>query len=167
MWIISKIMEYSNLLPILGTIIIINWAGIMKPKRYLFDFDDLISQSFVGGLHLALWDKLSTHWGPDKITAILQMTISNAFSWKKMLEFWLKFHWSLFLRIQLTIFQLFGADQATSHYLNQWWLDYQCIYASLGLNEFNFVTVDQTLIKYAILWQQMLWCNLATENQVW
>ena len=27
--------------------------------------------------------------------------------------------------------------QATSHYLNQWWLDYRCIYASLGLNELN------------------------------
>ena len=26
-------------------------------------------------------------------------------------------------------------DQATSHYLNQWWLDYRRIYASLGLNE--------------------------------
>ena len=25
----------------------------------------------------------------------------------------------------------------TSHYLNQWWLDYWCIYASLGLNEFT------------------------------
>ena len=44
------------------------------------------------------------------------------------------------LRVQLTIFQHWfsewlGADQATSHYLNQWWLDYRCIYTSLGLNE--------------------------------
>ena len=29
----------------------------------------------------------------------------------------------------------FGSDQATSHYLNQWWLVYWCIYASLGLND--------------------------------
>ena len=28
-----------------------------------------------------------------------------------------------------------GAEQATSHYLNQWWLVYCRIYASLGLNE--------------------------------
>ena len=28
-----------------------------------------------------------------------------------------------------------GAVQATSHYLNQWWLFYRHIYASLGLNE--------------------------------
>ena len=27
------------------------------------------------------------------------------------------------------------ADQATSHYLKQWWLGYRRIYASLGLNE--------------------------------
>ena len=32
-----------------------------------------------------------------------QTTFSNVFSWMKMYEFWLKFHWSLFLRVQLTI----------------------------------------------------------------
>ena len=58
----------------------------------------------------------------------------------KLFEFWLKFEWSLFLRVQLTIFQLWfrlwlDAVQATSHYLNQWWLVYWCIYASLGLDE--------------------------------
>ena len=46
-----------------------------------------------------------THWGRDKIDAVLQTTFSNAISWMKMLEFWLKFHWSLFLKVQLTIFQ--------------------------------------------------------------
>ena len=80
-----------------------------------------------------------THWGRDKMAAI-----SHAFSWMKMFEFRLKFHWSLFLRFQLTIFQHWlrlwlGADHATSHYLNQWWLDYRriYIYASLGLNELS------------------------------
>ena len=38
----------------------------------------------------------------------------------------IKFHWSLFPRVQLTIFQHWftqwlGTDHATSHYLNQWW----------------------------------------------
>ena len=41
-----------------------------------------------------------THWGRDKMDAISQTTLSNAFLWMKMLEFWLKFHWSLFLRFQ-------------------------------------------------------------------
>ena len=81
-----------------------------------------------------------THWGRDKMAAISQTTLSNAFSWMKISEFRLKFHWRLFLMVQLTIFQHWfrwwlGADQATSHYLNQWWLDHWRIYASLGLNE--------------------------------
>ena len=35
-----------------------------------------------------------THWGRDKMDAISQTTLSNAFSWMKMLEFRLTFHWS-------------------------------------------------------------------------
>ena len=46
-----------------------------------------------------------THWGRDNMAAIFQTTFSNRFSWKKMYEFWLTFHWSLFLGVQLTIFQ--------------------------------------------------------------
>ena len=54
------------------------------------------------------WSSLKlplTHWGRDKMAAIFQTTFSNAFSWMKIYEFWLRFHWSVFLRIQLTIFQ--------------------------------------------------------------
>ena len=40
-----------------------------------------------------------THWGRDQIDAIFQTTFSNAFSWMKMCEFRLRFHWSLFLRV--------------------------------------------------------------------
>ena len=84
-----------------------------------------------------------THWGRDKRTPFRSQTIiSNAFYWMKMFEFRLKFHWSLFPSVQLTIFlQWFrwwlGAGQMTCHYLNQWWLVYRRIYASLGLNELN------------------------------
>ena len=46
-----------------------------------------------------------THWGRDKMAAIFQMTFSDGFSWMKMYEFWLNFHWNLFLGVQLTIFQ--------------------------------------------------------------
>ena len=79
-----------------------------------------------------------THWGCDKMVIILQMTFWNALM--KMHEFRLKFHGSLFLGFQFTMCKhwfkwWFGADQATSHYLNQWWLVYKCIYASPGLNE--------------------------------
>ena len=84
-----------------------------------------------------------THWGRDKIATISQTTFSNAFSGMKMyvwilfkisLTFVLRFKWMIFhhwLRYWL------GADQATSCYLNQWWLNYWRIYASLGPNELN------------------------------
>ena len=46
-----------------------------------------------------------THWGRDKIDAISQTAFSNAFSSMKMFEIRFQFHWNLFLRVQLTIFQ--------------------------------------------------------------
>ena len=72
------------------------------------------------------WYSLFTHGGQDKMAAIFQTTFSNGFSWMKMYWFWFKFHWNLFQRVKLTIFQHWfrkwlGTDQATSHYLNQWW----------------------------------------------
>ena len=87
------------------------------------------------------------------MAAIFQTTFSNAFSWMKMFKFLLRFHWSLFPRVQLTIFQHWfrfwlGTDQATSHYLNQWWLDYRRIYASLGLNE---------LKQWSSFWEWWVW----------
>ena len=79
-----------------------------------------------------------------------QMTFSNAFSWMKILKFQLECHWNLFPRVQLIIFQHWfrqwlGADQATSHYLNQWWLVYWRIYVSLGLNE--LITINHVSIR--------------------
>ena len=38
-----------------------------------------------------------THWGRDKMDAISQTTVSNAFSWMKMHQFCFRFHWNLFL----------------------------------------------------------------------
>ena len=63
------------------------------------------------------------HWGRDEMATILQPTISDAFSWKKMYEFRLKFLWSLLLMVQLARFghcfrKWLGTDQATSHYLD-------------------------------------------------
>ena len=47
-----------------------------------------------------------THWGRAKMAAVFQTTFWNAFSWMKMYEFRKRFHWSLLLRVQLAIFQL-------------------------------------------------------------
>ena len=45
-----------------------------------------------------------THGGRDKMTAISQTTFWKALSLMKMYEFWLRFHWSLFQKVQMAIF---------------------------------------------------------------
>ena len=107
-------------------------------------------------------DQILTHWCWHKMAAIFQMTFSNAFSWMKMYEFWLSFHWSLFPRVQSKIFQhwcwyWFGAGQATSHYLNQWWLIYWHIYASLNLSELNSQ-------KTSHIWPPLVSCRISKLN---
>ena len=74
------------------------------------------------------------------MTANFQTTFSKKISWMKIYIF--RFHWRLFPRVQLTIFQHWfrqwlGAGGATSHYLNQWCFRYfwRIYFASLGLND--------------------------------
>ena len=101
---------------------------------------------------LVIRQPILTHWGRDKMAAISQTTFSNVFSSMKMFKFRLRFHWSLFPRVQLTIFHHWfrwwlGAVQATSHYLNQWWLVYRRIYASPGLNELTWCCIQHSDVK--------------------
>ena len=137
-----------------------------------FHNGDWLSIVFViSHLDLPRTDEL-THWGRDKMAAISQTMFSNAFSWMKMYEFRLTFHWILFLRFQLTIFQHWfrywlGAVQATSHYLNQRWLVYWRIYQWVTPPQwvngmihvcYNawFLTIQWRLCKYnipALFWQ--------------
>ena len=89
-------------------------------------------QTFISPIEDQQKGSLWTHWGRDKMDAISQTTVLDAFSWMKMYELRLKFDWTLFLRVQWTIFQhclrlWLGAIQTTSHYLNQWWLVYRRI----------------------------------------
>ena len=55
--------------------------------------------------------------------------------------------------------------QATSHYLNQWWLVYRHIYASLGLNELRYLKISNPKlhVKFTHLKSQwhlpMDWCK--------
>ena len=72
---------------------------------------------------------------------------------------WLKFHQSSFPRVRLTIFYHWfrwwlGTRQATSDYLNRWWLVYEYIYASLSLNE-----LTQTPLLTHFMWMNMLDAN--------
>ena len=74
----------------------------------LLTVDSLISFRVIS---LVMWksydyhiasEETSTHWGQNKMVAISQTTISNAFSWMKTYELRLTFHWNLFLRIQFS-----------------------------------------------------------------
>ena len=106
------------------------------------------------------------HRGQNKMGNIFQTTFSNAFSWMKMYEFHFRFHWILFLRFQLTISQHWfrswlGADQVTSHYLNQLWLVYWCIYESLRLHELTYQPGGkQRSAKVIEKWGQRQWMKL-------
>ena len=96
-------------------------------------YGKLYNLKFTRTKHHQLWNELKKiHWGWHKKSIILQTIFSNAFSWMKMYEFRLRFHWSMFLRFESTIFQHWF------HYLNQWWLVYWRIYTSLDLNELRF-----------------------------
>ena len=75
--------------------VMVSKSNILPPQ-----FQLLISSTFSLSRVIIL-----THWGRDKMAAISQTTLSNVFSWMKMFEFRLKFHWSLFPRVQFTIFQ--------------------------------------------------------------
>ena len=98
-----------------------------------------------------------THWRRNKMPDILQMTFSNAFSCMKMYEFRLRFYWKLFERFQITTSQHWfrtwlDADQATSHYVSQWWFVYWRLYASLGLDELRYLNISTASFPLFLLW---------------
>ena len=68
---------------------------------------------------------------------IFKCIFLNANVWIS-LKIWLKFVPKFRINnIPTLVQEWLGPGQATSHYLNQWWLVYRRIYASLGLNELN------------------------------
>ena len=88
---------------------------------------------------LTLWDTFKALMPRQNDCHFTDDTFKRIFI-NQIYEFRLKCHWSLLVRVQLTIFQHWfrqwlGIDQATIHYLNQWWLDYRRIYTSLSINE--------------------------------
>ena len=80
------------------------WGPFGRWLCQLFCGEHVINPKWSVWLVCAIGTSL-THWGRDKMAAVSPPTLSNAFSWMKILEFRLRFHGSLFLRVQLTIFQ--------------------------------------------------------------
>ena len=75
---------------------LIHWHLLCKVRNILWN------KACWHGYHLGDLSFLSTHLHLDKMAAFSQTIFSDAFSWMKSFVFWLKFHWSLFLRVQLT-----------------------------------------------------------------
>ena len=92
-----------------------------------------------------------THWDRDKMAAIFQMTFSNAFSWMKVYKFLLRFHWSLFPKDQLTIFQhtalvyIVGWCRSGAKPLSEPLL--VCFTNALGLNELIGIYTFTVLLR--------------------
>ena len=69
---------------------------------------------FIAVAVVPIFGSVSYTWGtgnlrvnslrPRQNGAILQTTVLDAFVWTKIYQFRLRFHWSLFLRVQITIF---------------------------------------------------------------
>ena len=78
---------------------------------------------------------------------IIRTSFSSVFSWKKMLEFRLSFHWSLFPGVWQ--YSGIGSDNGLAPNRRQatiWTNDvlgYWRIYALLGLNELSYITLPQ------------------------
>ena len=113
-----------------------------------------------------------THLPPDKMTAISQTIFSCAFSWMKSFVLRLKFHWHLFLRVQLIITSI-GSDNGLAP--DRWhdiiWTNaYQIhwrLYAALGGNELRQLT-HWGLNKMAAIWltvfsKALSWCIWFTD----
>ena len=105
-----------------------------------------------------------THFPLDKMTAISQTIFSDTFSWIESLAFWLKFHWSLFLMVQLTIPST-DLDNGVAPQRRQaiiWTntdLIHWRIYAALG----GWVKLPKTLHIWA---RYMVKANIPTETQL-
>ena len=90
------------------------------------------------------------HWGRDKMAAISQTIFSNFLKGNVWIS--LKISPKFFPKFRInnitSLVQILACRRATSHYLNQWWLDCQRIYTSLDFNQ---------LCKWAYLQQQRPW----------
>ena len=94
-----------------------------------------------------------SHWGRNKISAILQTTFSNTFSCKKIAVVWFKLQWILLPAAQWKTDSMIrlGAQQTKTHYLitNDDQL-YRYKYVALGLNELTRNIIYITYIYICI-----------------
>ena len=99
-----------------------------------------------------------THFHLDKMASISQMTFSNAFFLMKSFVSWFKFHWTLFLNVQLTVSTVSGNGLAPNRRQVIIWTNadpvHKRIYVALGGGELRSRTHTSWVIIY--LWQRLL-----------
>ena len=88
--------------PYTGKTVSLYWDAL---RRHLWCVNIVAKSVSWGSVSIpSMWLlKLITPW--TKWPPFWQTTLSNEFSWMKMVEFWFKFHWNLFPWVQLTIGQ--------------------------------------------------------------
>ena len=112
--ILKRIIQNSSLVPRYG--IALTWMPTRINDKESGSGNGWYRQARSYHLSLCWWPRSMSPHGvtmstwvntlrPRQVDAISQTIFSNAFSWMKMYEFRLKFHWSLFPRVQLPIFQ--------------------------------------------------------------
>ena len=87
-----------------------SWLGALEPRHQPFRWDNQPNSSPRVSGCLGL-----THWGQDKMTAIFQTTVTNAFSCMKMYWFLIKISLNFIPKGPINNIPAL----ATSHYLNQ------------------------------------------------
>ena len=87
---------------------------------------------------------------------IQSLPISNK-QWRLTLMTYMNITASFLLEKTWTFTTLLS-DQVTSHYLNQCWSDYRCIYASHSLNELNKTHAASNLLFPGWWLHARLWC---------
>ena len=127
---------------------------------------------------LKMFISVLTHWGQDKMDAIWQTTFSSAFSWMKMFEFELKFHWGLFLRdpinnipalVQIMAWYLRG-DKPLSEPMMGSLLMHICVPLPQWVNSLWHSSAIWQHRSGSTLVQIMAWCLMAPGhylNQCW
>ena len=80
-------------------------SSIQVKNRVLLTTLPKIYTTYGGPLYMWRPNRQSLYLHCNKMAAILQTILSDAFSWSKRFVFWLNFHWSLSLICQLTTVQ--------------------------------------------------------------
>ena len=110
--------------------------------------------------HIKLWTWQKALASIDKMVALSQMIFSDAISWMKSFVFWSKFHWSLFLRVQLTINHT-DPDNGLAPNMRQVfiWTNADivsdCMILHIWIREYLCIRYD-TLLFFMIVWRKRI-----------